>query len=248
MTTIQSLYNVEHDFTLEIVTHPIVSVSLIDCPENPLQTLALLTRGYKGIYELDHQEISEQEILKSIVDMNNTRLQTPLEFIYTVWLLNDVPRSFTHQLVRTRIGVSFVQESMRFLGHRSTYKVLVSRRIARDQKIEWISQNAMNCIVEYEQMLNAGIPSEDARAILPTDILTNIYMGISLNTLRRMYEQRMCCQAQQGIWQDMLRNMKNILIEKYGTPFDHLLSASFERGEECGYRASFDRPCIWGKK
>jgi hypothetical protein len=62
-----------------------------------------------------------------------------------------------------------------------------------------------------------------------------------------MYAQRMCCQAQPGQWQKAMKQVKDQLIIQYGEKAKLLLSAPYERGEPCGYRASFDRPCTWQK-
>lgn len=235
------------DFNVEIVSLPCATVEFIDGIQDPFRTMTMLARGYKGKYTTD--DVTDEEITQAIKDMNNTKLETPVEVLETVWLLKGVTRAFTHQLVRTRVGASFVQESMRFLGHSGTYRVLALGDVARnDELLRVYARGCFEGICAYENLLELGVNSEDARGALPTNILTSVFVGYSMTTLRKVYTQRMCCQAQPGEWQHILRQMKNQLILQYGEKARDLLSAPYERGEPCGYRASFDRPCTWQSK
>lgn len=237
----------DEGYIVSIETLPCSEVYLIDGPMDPVGTIARVTRGYSGIYNIN--EIPPEEVTKALEDIRKTKLQTPLEFGTVVFLVKGVPRSFTHQAVRTRIGASFVQESMRFLGHQDSYRILVDNDIYQDQLVfQSFVKSFLSDIASYELALKRGHSSEKARAVLPTDILTSIYVGYQISTFVRVYEERMCCQAQPGIWQLVIKSMKEQLVNAYGEGFGKLISAPFERGEPCGYRASFDRPCIWQKE
>ena len=55
----------------------------------------------------------------------------------------------------------------------------------------------MNCIASfYEDMVNAGIPEEDARYILPNACTTNLVMKINARSLKNFLSLRMCNKAQ----------------------------------------------------
>jgi thymidylate synthase ThyX len=244
--TVLRTYQYEN-FILEMVSLPCSTVEFIDGMQNPMSTLAKLSAGYRGIYE--NIEPTDKEIEQAIKDMNSTKLNTPLEMLETVWLVKGVTRAFTHQAVRTRIGASFVQESMRFLGHKGIYQVLALGG-AKDnlEAFDIYAEAASHDIVAYEKLLYLGVSSEDARGILPTNILTAVYVGYAMSSLRLVYTQRMCCQAQPGEWQHVMKQMKHLLTLQYGAQAHSMLSAPYERGIPCGYRASFDRPCEWQKE
>jgi thymidylate synthase ThyX len=106
----------------------------------------------------------------------------------------------------------------------------------------------VSSINHYDEFVRNGVSSEDARAVLPTNIMTSLFVNISMRTLQGIYIQRMCCQAQQGEWQVVLPQMKKLIRDTDGEIVSSMLTAPYERGESCGYRASFDRPCIWEKK
>lgn len=232
----------EHDdFKIEYMDSKSSEVDFIDGTLSPMTTLAKLVNGYKGIYS---NNVSLEEIDALIKDLNSTKLQTPYEMISFVLLLTNVSRAFTHQLVRTR-HAAYIQESMRFLGHKNVYRVLVPRNIAKnDQALAVYEKACSEGIYSYEELLGMGVSSEDARGTLPTNILTKVFVGIPLSSLQRIYTQRLCCQAQEE-WYHVVKQIKKCLIEEYGNCVHNWLSAPVERGEPCGYNSSLDRPCIW---
>jgi hypothetical protein len=222
-----------------------LKVTWIDGMKTPLQTIGKLTQGYSGIY--DPHQVSNGVGSKAVQDLNSTQLKTPFEMIMNVFLIEEVTRSFTHQMVRTR-HASYVQESMRFIGHQTAYKILVGSNIQKNvDAFEAFKESCIDDIITYEKLMDLGITGEEARDKLPHAILTSLYIGIPLNSLQHMYAQRMCCQAQPGQWQIVMKQIRNELSRVYGKEVGSLLSAPYERGEPCGYRASFDRPCTWQK-
>lgn len=246
-------------YEIQLIEPPAATVTLCTFTGTPQETMYLAVRGYKGIYDSNPYRMPGDGYDKHVAmkDIQKTKLQTPLEMIHMLWLFQDVSRAFTHQLVRYRVGTAFVQESMRFLGMQNIFKVLITGE-ARSQDL-WSEHEKWNNLMQYKhgvteaissyvRLLEAGVPSQDARGVLPTNVLTNIYFSCSLRTLQNIFPQRLCCQAQQGEWQPILKEMRNQISQKMGKEIEEMLRAPYERGEDCGYRASFDRPCIWQKE
>ena len=88
-------------------------VTIVFGPSDPLGQLAQLGKGYQGIFIRRLEEISDTDRQYYITDEEKNILGTPSEFPMFHFLIENVTRSFTHQLVRTR-HASYVQESMRF--------------------------------------------------------------------------------------------------------------------------------------
>jgi thymidylate synthase ThyX len=241
----ESITYTKDPFAIQFVDLQELRVTWIDGMTSPLQTIGNLTEGYNGIY--DPSKVSMEVGLKDVEDLNSTQLKTPFEMIYNIFLIQDVTRSFTHQMVRTR-HASYIQESMRFIGHKNMYRVLVGNNILKNNfAFDLYIQSCTEDIITYEKMMDLGISGEEARDKLPHGILTSLYIGLPLNSLQHMYAQRMCCQAQPGQWQIVMKKIKEELTRVYGKEVGNLLTAPYERGESCGYRASFDRPCTWQK-
>ena len=237
------------DYSIEFHRAGIANVELASSTMFPEDAIYFLTRAYKGIYRLNYtqEDIDKYPQNQAFEDIKNTKLQTPLEMINTTWLLTDVSRAFTHQLVRYRVGTAYIQESMRFLGMKTVFKILMTHIKKNSPSADAYMTACTTALDAYVDMLGHDIADQDARGVLPTNILTNIYFHCSLRTLQGIFPQRLCCQAQQGEWQPILRSMRELIAEKMGTKLASLLEAPYERGEDCGYRASFDRPCVWTK-
>ncbi len=238
------------EFTIQFWTGEVAEVYLIDHPTNALETLARTARGYLGNYTMDPFKEGELELFAS--EIQKTPLNTPLEMLNFVFLIRDVPRSFTHQLVRTRVGASYVQQSTRFLGSQECYKVLVPIScVSNDTVDEDYYKGIVDSITAYANTVEKeGIKSEDARQLLPHAILTHVFWSINLKALKLVYNQRWCCAAEPSSWIPVMRQVKRTITEACGAVIGGMLTAPIDRGESCGFNSKLlDQPCKWiGKK
>ncbi|QNJ55385.1 ThyX-like thymidylate synthase [Gordonia phage LittleFella] len=88
-------------------------VRLLDAPSDPLGKLAYIAKAYQGKFPESYAVISDEDRRYYIQDMEKNILGMPSEAVQFHFVLENVTRSFTHQLVRTR-HASYAQESMRF--------------------------------------------------------------------------------------------------------------------------------------
>jgi thymidylate synthase ThyX len=187
------------------------------------------------------------EVEQHMTDLKKTKLGTPAEMLNFVFLVRDVPRSWTHQAVRTRIGAAVVQESTRFIGAKDVYNVLVPRTAHNGSTVDpaYLTGN-IQALAAYEEMLtHAGVASQDARNLLPHSLLTHMYWSLTLRALMGIYDVRWCCQAEPSTWIPVMKQMKSLITMSCGSNIADFLSAPILRGQSCGFNASFDRPCEW---
>ena len=157
-------------------------------------------------------------------------IESSWEFADYVFLIDGVSRAFTHQLVRTR-EASYAQQSQRtvdmsgfdYVTPRSWgLRLLNSKRDhpkSTDELPENIQERAyayvegMYEINEiYEHLVELGVPPQDARGVLPTNVATNIIMKANLRTLSHMARLRLCTRTQ-GEYQDVFRLMRERVVE-----------------------------------
>lgn len=228
-----------HNGTLDMVGGITTEVKLIAITENPTSSLAIATNGYNGVYT-DNISIEDEDTL--LADIRNTKLGAPIEMVNMIFLLKGVTRSHTHQIVRYRIGSSYVQESLRFRPDRP-FEVFVPDNIANsEEEFDEYCFGIQHSIRAYLDMVERGVPGQDARDILPHGILTSLFWSTSLASLKHIFAQRWCCQAQTDRWIPLLAQMRDCL-KTY--ELDAFLQSPAERGENCGFNANFDRPCAW---
>lgn len=112
------------------------------------------------------------------------------EFCDFVFLVTGVTRAFTHQAVRTR-NASYAQQTLRMVDVQEGFDVLRPELIEAD---EVAASAYSDCMVEilmtYKLLRSRGIPAEDARGVLPTNILTNIVCKYNLRTFSELCKSR----------------------------------------------------------
>ena len=126
--------------------------------------------------------------------------------------ISGVSRALTHQLVRHRLA-SFSQQSQRYVNmDRFEYVVpksidysdkMCRTKLISDPDNPLIRDTYIELMDEiqslYEQFVEAGIPEEDARYILPNACCTNIVVTMNARELRHFFALRCCSRAQHEI-------------------------------------------------
>lgn len=237
------------------IVRPQPKVTLLNA--TPEWVVAQATKGYTGVYTATPISLEEQN--KFWQELGDTKLKGPLEMATTFWLIEDVTRAFTHQFARYRIGVSMVQESQRFSKQVGKLaRIMIPDRVVNNSSaMEEYVESCETAMRAYYAMLDAeGVETQDARGLLPTNICTRLYTTIAMTGLAHMYEQRHCCQAQDsgagenGEWKQVVQMFKRELQHQGYYHYANTLKAPWEdpRCTNCGFGASFDRPCSYQGK
>ena len=128
------------------------------------------------------------EKLEHLEYMANT-IPSSWEFIDYVFLVQGVSRAYTHQQVRTR-QASYAQQTMRVL-EMGNFDYVYTDRILEDQQAKSVVDEALFSIRSaYNRLISMGVPAEDARGILPTNIATNIVCKFNLRTFVDLAKSR----------------------------------------------------------
>lgn len=163
--------------------------------------------------------LPNEEILKELNYIANT-IPSSWEFVNYTFLIEGVSRAFTHQFVRTRTA-SYAQQTMRVLdvsegpGWEYLTGPSIPKTIPQDILIEddaahnaAIYHGCMDIISKtYKSLISNGAKVEDARGVLPTNILTNIMVSMNMRTLVEMVRKRSSPRTQ-GEYRDVLEGLK----------------------------------------
>lgn len=157
----------------------------------------------------EHMETSEE--LESVFKT----IGSAWEFVDFIFLIQGVTRAFTHELVRHRAGVAYAQQSQRAVSFEHGFEWL-DTGTAKDNREYRVAMQKIGVL--YNMLLDEGIAPQDARGILPTNILTNILFKVNLRSLSHICNVRLCFRAA-GEFQDVVREMRRLVIEDY--PWAH---------------------------
>jgi thymidylate synthase (FAD) len=126
--------------------------------------------------------------------------------------IEGVSRSLTHQLVRHRVA-SYSQQSQRYVAMGD----IPAGAIIPDKIGGPLREKFKKVLKEiddlYQEMLQAGVPAEDARYILPNASPTKIVVTMNARELLHFFELRCCERAQweiRGLADEMLTKVKAV--------------------------------------
>jgi len=141
-----------------------------------------------------------------------------LEHVSFTFGVEGVSRALTHQLVRHRIA-SFSQKSQRYVKH-SEFEYVVPNSIKKSKLLKKYEE-LMNQISKiYSEFIEAEIPNEDARYILPNACETKIMVTMNARELLHFFKLRCCNRAQWEI-REMAEKMLDECIKVAPAIFSH---------------------------
>ena len=145
----------------------------------------------------------------------------PQEYINMIWSIEGMPRAFWDQLDRCRLA-SFWEQSARVIDL-STFakegRYWMSEQINADPLARKCYEETMRMIeMGYENLVNLGVPVEEARGVIPLHILTRGTMCINLRALKGLIKNRVCFVCQGSYWlpviDGIIRELKNWIPER----------------------------------
>lgn len=158
--------------------------------------------------------------LKGLGHATSSGHESVTEHASFTFSVSGVSRALTHQLVRHRVA-SYSQQSQRYV-RMGGFEYVMPESIKNHEKtwdekgktdVEKWYRNAMEGLSEfYAELIEAGIPEEDARYILPNACATNIVVTVNARELRHMAEERMCARAQWEI-RELVTEMVRLATE-----------------------------------
>lgn len=179
-------------------------VKLIDYARSPLEKLyAAFRTCYSAdtpieIWEkIEAEKITHEKIREFIGERLKTGHASPLEQVVFWFGISGVSRSLSHQFVRHRIGISFEQQSQRYVKFKRERLAFVMpeswSRANLDRDFEELFEKTAEL---YEKALAAGIPAEDARFVLPNAAPTNFHVMVNFAEMLHICDLRLCVRAQ----------------------------------------------------
>lgn len=185
------------------------TVKVISMTEDPLGVVAAMNAMYSGRVVRDLRELTVDDRIKALEDVQQTHLKAPLESIKIHMLVEGVDRAFTHQQVRQRTAV-FAQESLRFavpgrLDQATTLPPSLMDRsedgsgVYPSKVAKWREMwfNAIDTIdAAYHGLVGSGMPAEEARGLLPHCVATRDHWITDMRNLSDHAGNRLCTQAQ----------------------------------------------------
>ena len=221
-------------------------VKLISKPENMLQTVYTACRTcYSSDSPLnifDSESAHDKEkMLKLIKRVISSGHYSTIEHIQVSFAINNISRACSHQLVRHR-HMSFSQKSQRYVKEKEQFDYLTPETIENNPELNKKFDEFMSKISDfYIELTQAGIPAEDARAVLPNAASTSMVASLNLRELIHLANLRLCTRAQKEI-RMLVKKMCDELIKEEEWLKDYLVPKCERLGycdedKSCGRKA-----------
>lgn len=189
---------------LKMQENKYAQVKLISKPENMLKTIYTACRTcYSAdspinIYDCDSAQ-DEEKMLKLIKRVVSSGHYSTIEHIQISFAISNISRACSHQLVRHR-HMSFSQKSQRYVKEKGQFEYLTPDTIDKNPELKLKFDEFMSKISDfYLELTQAGIPAEDARAVLPNAASTSMVASLNLRELIHLANLRLCSRAQTEI-------------------------------------------------
>lgn len=130
-----------------------------------------------------------------------------LEHVSFTFGIEGISRACSHQLVRHRVGASYSQQSQRYVKADKPDYLVPQSVIEAGQQQRYL-EAMENAWAYYRALLNAGVPAEDARFVLPNAAETKLVLTMNARELLHFFSLRCCNRAQ---WE--IRALANEMLQ-----------------------------------
>lgn len=181
-----------------------IRVKLLDHTKDPIRSLYLAYRtAYSALtpQQIDERIESERITREQMIEFIEKRLETghssPLEQCWFEFAISGVSRAFSHQFVRHRMGISFEQQSQRYVPFKKgEFPYTIPDSVVRAGFAKQMEEMFDRLGQLYQEMLEAGVPAEDARFLIPNAANTNFKIVVNFQELLHIADLRLCTRAQ----------------------------------------------------
>lgn len=179
-----------------------MKVTLVQATPNPIETIAKIA---SICYDSNPKDAE-----KLVHKLYESGHHSVFEHIYFTFKIEDISRACSHQLVRHR-HCSFTQRSQRYCSE-SGFNAVVPHSV-RGDNIHSVLAFLGEVDGAYANLIQSGVPKEDARYLLPNACTTDMYLSCNLRELIHICNERLCSRAQWEI-RELVKEMVKLVAKE----------------------------------
>ncbi len=174
-----------------------MKVTLLNFTPEPEKTVALAAKlcysdSSIGALKEKVRGISYEKFLGKILDLGHLSVLEHAAFVFGI---EGLSRAASHQLVRHRLA-SYSQQSQRYVRFESELEFVLPESVREAGLGDEFSKKVASVHAFYKELVDSGIPQEDARYILPNAAATRIIVTMNARELLHFFSLRCCERAQ----------------------------------------------------
>jgi thymidylate synthase (FAD) len=163
-------------------------------PERAVAAAARLCYSPRDVVALK-DSLGEEEVTRLLQGLLSMGHLSALEHASFTFGIEGISRACSHQLVRHRVA-SYSQQSQRYVRQDEVRAVVPPTVSAHAELAADFSRMLEEIWAAYAKLVEAGVPAEDARYLLPNACETKIVVTMNARELRHFFGIRLCRRAQ----------------------------------------------------
>ena len=200
-----------------------LKVELLSYTDDPEQNVVAAIRqcyasvGARELKEKTTEDVKKR-LIKQVIESGHT---STLEHATFTFAIDGASRVTEIHLIRHRIASFSIQSGRYVKRGDAAYRVPPKIRALIDKKLlNKYLKHLDNSQELYNELLNSGIPAEDARFCQPQSIQVKIVMTMNARELLHFFSIRSCARAQWEI-REIAKQMLDLVREKAPVIFDN---------------------------
>ena len=150
----------------------------------------------KICYATKTLEEGGRDITHSIV--HSHKHLAALRFAYATFLVEDISVACQNQVVRSK-HLDFMVQSKRYVDHKKGEFKFIMPEGLTDRAYGMLEHHWEDSLSMYQDLMNLGVKKEDARAVLPANTSTKMYITGNLQGFMSFFKLRLNSHAQKEI-------------------------------------------------
>lgn len=180
-------------------------------PEAVVAAAARLCYSPSSIDQLlEKSRVDRDDLLRKILSLGHTSVLEHANFTFGI---EGISRACSHQLVRHRLA-SYAQQSQRYVSHKERFAAVTPPSIEqRPELLQRYQALLYDIHGVYRELIDAGVPAEDARFVLPNAAQTKLVLSMNARELLHFFNLRCCRRAQweiRAMAKEMLRLVRPV--------------------------------------
>lgn len=173
------------------------------------QALDLLLKT-KNTRLKNNERVEDWSLVRKMEELAYMRdtIKSSWAFVDYVFEVESVSRTFTHQLVRA--DGEYAQESQRTVSV-DEVPIVPPEWDLSPLMIEHWEAGIREARIHYKALVSMGVPTQEARGIMPQNLSTSIIAKFDLKQLHYMGLERLCARTQ-GPYQNVFRAMREAVL------------------------------------
>ena|GEM_PF-195384 len=160
----------------------------------------------RAIARCHGKDMASEDMIRKVIQQGH---ESVLEHWYATFDIHGISRACLAQLTRHRIA-SYSVRSQRYCDESDAAAVIPDAPAALRARYEAAYRTAFGF---YKVLLDAGVPKEDARLVLPEGTLTDLILTMNARELRHFFRLRLAREAQWEI-RELATRMLELVREK----------------------------------